>query len=191
MITITTPSYFTIIVPRMYRLVWEDRENILPDTLGMTRLIDTPSFQRDRWDIYFFCERNYVTDEYGEEMESDDITTLVTFTVEFNEQIVYEHSVCKDGIWVSPEEFTNSLKIEETYNLCNCYREIKLNNQCNDCYIFHYENEDRCSVCLDNGGQWSKLQCGHIFHSYCIDQVEKCPLCRRFKKIEMTHYPFF
>ena len=80
---------------------------------------------------------------------------------------------------------------------CACGTWAIRDGKCEDCYMFHLEKEDNCSICLENGGWWQKLECGHSFHRHCIlrtaleapVQVQgklavKCPLCRHATKEE-------
>ena len=45
--------------------------------------------------------------------------------------------------------------------------------------------EEKCSICLEElKGKICMLKCGcYNFHSECIEQLEKCPLCRKENKI--------
>ncbi len=45
-----------------------------------------------------------------------------------------------------------------------------------------------CCICFESLYGGHKLDCGHIFHESCIEQVktDNCPLCRRPFKLE-TH----
>jgi hypothetical protein len=50
-------------------------------------------------------------------------------------------------------------------------------------YLDEYlDNNKECSICLDIGSNFSKLICGHIFHTKCIKEWCKksriCPYCR-------------
>lgn len=42
------------------------------------------------------------------------------------------------------------------------------------------DGNEECPVCLDkepiNG--MVKTKCGHKYHIYCINKVDRCPLCR-------------
>lgn len=42
---------------------------------------------------------------------------------------------------------------------------------------------EECSICLERGGQWVKLDCGHSFHKKCTREFlrysKRCPLCRK------------
>ena len=80
---------------------------------------------------------------------------------------------------------------------CACGTLAVDDGKCEDCYMFHLEKEDNCCVCLENGGKWYKLECGHSIHQHCIlktvletpVQVQgklavKCPLCRHTTKEE-------
>jgi hypothetical protein len=48
----------------------------------------------------------------------------------------------------------------------------------------------KCSICLEKINRKCILECGHIFHSECIDHwgIKKntCPLCRKTIKIKLS-----
>lgn len=50
-------------------------------------------------------------------------------------------------------------------------------------YIYNYEREDICCICLENNGSWTKLSCGHFIHTSCFQHLQEsnqelCPLCK-------------
>lgn len=57
-----------------------------------------------------------------------------------------------------------------------------INNFLNKCSIIEKLEED-CIICLEKMSFGVQLQCNHIFHRHCLDQLIeyeyiKCPLCR-------------
>jgi hypothetical protein len=78
------------------------------------------------------------------------------------------------------------------YQICECNKLVFKDEKCRDCYIFDYEHHDVCSICLQNGRKWIELDCGHVFHHSCWEQVlnEKCPLCRGSVKVKTYRYGF-
>ncbi len=72
-------------------------------------------------------------------------------------------------------------KIEYCDELCFCKEE----HYCKQDYIYYYIHEDKCCVCLENGGSWTKLECNHFIHTACVKKLESyitqtitCPLCK-------------
>lgn len=72
---------------------------------------------------------------------------------------------------------------------------------CKDDYIFHYNREEDCAICMTNGGSWTKIDCGHFIHTSCFDKglresrlkkAFKCPLCRHVPnhKLVIRNFPF-
>ena len=47
-----------------------------------------------------------------------------------------------------------------------------------------------CPICMDNEGEWCKLECKHKFHLKCINDVFKtrknCPFCNAEIKINVS-----
>jgi hypothetical protein len=92
-------------------------------------------------------------------------------------------------------EFLNKIEGKQ-WTICPCNSIAKKDGFCEECYIHSYERTEEeggnCAICYENNGRWIKLECGHIFHTYCIRNVvttssngssngwiKKCPLCRR------------
>lgn len=69
----------------------------------------------------------------------------------------------------------------KTYQYCKCnmYSPVK-DGWCEWCYPYVIEQDDNCSVCLENSGIWVELKCKHKIHEHCFKKIEnkKCPLCR-------------
>ena len=90
------------------------------------------------------------------------------------------------------EEFVDNEDFQFEYELCTCGDIAFENQKCKDCFLFDYEHEDVCSICLENGRKWIELDCGHVFHLSCWKHVlnEKCPLCRGIVKVKTYGYGF-
>ena len=70
----------------------------------------------------------------------------------------------------------------KTYFYCKCKDRLIVKDEwCEFCYPYVMDQEDNCSVCLENTGVWVELKCKHIIHEYCFQKIEnkKCPLCRK------------
>lgn len=55
--------------------------------------------------------------------------------------------------------------------------------KCEECLfstIAHEFNscEEYCSICMTDTKNYTKLKCGHKFHSNCVKRLDKCPMCR-------------
>jgi len=84
--------------------------------------------------------------------------------------------------------------LTKEYKICKCDNLCAHNkDQCEDCYINDYENDERCSICFENNYAWIQITgsdgtgCNHKFHKHCIEKIgnNKCPLCRaRFCKYD-------
>lgn len=79
-------------------------------------------------------------------------------------------------------------KLEYCNELCLCKEE----DLCRNDYLYNYHHEDRCCVCLENDGSWTKLKCNHFIHTVCIEKLSDidtnykhdtleitCPLCKQ------------
>jgi hypothetical protein len=88
-------------------------------------------------------------------------------------------------------EFLDKIQEKKEWTMCPCRSVAKKDGLCKECYIHSYERTEEeggnCAICYENNGRWTKLQCGHIFHTYCINNLDnvplkgwtiKCPLCR-------------
>ena len=70
----------------------------------------------------------------------------------------------------------------KTYIYCKCDRDVIIKDGwCKYCYPFVMNQEDDCSVCMENSGVWVELKCKHKIHEHCFKNIEnkKCPLCRK------------
>lgn len=89
--------------------------------------------------------------------------------------------------------------VDKIYYFCKCGEMAVEEDLCGTCYIHSYTRPEEeggdCSICLENGGRWSQLECKHNFHMVCIRKVgvvgefTKCPLCRHKSK-SVTFDPF-
>jgi hypothetical protein len=73
-------------------------------------------------------------------------------------------------------------KAVKTYQYCKCNEHLPVKDGwCGWCYPFITEQDDNCSVCLENSGLWVELKCKHKIHEHCFKKIEnkKCPLCRK------------
>jgi hypothetical protein len=89
-------------------------------------------------------------------------------------------------------EFLDKIQ-EKQWTICPCKSVAKKDGLCRECYIHSYERTEEegghCAICYENNGRWMKMECGHIFHSYCVRNldgipsshgwIKKCPLCRK------------
>lgn len=93
---------------------------------------------------------------------------------------------------------------ERKWYICNCGQPscfFGKDDRCQRCFLLWYKRkDDRCCICLDNSGVWTKLPCDHILHTTCLTKLHEnreyeCPLCRtsylcRVK--ELVHgWPYF
>jgi hypothetical protein len=80
--------------------------------------------------------------------------------------------------------------LSKEWKICLCGAEKAIRGDfCRRCYLHSYKRTEEeggdCCVCHENNGRWTKLECGHILHSYCWDKVlecggrRNCPLCRK------------
>jgi len=80
-------------------------------------------------------------------------------------------------------EFIHNLDfLQQEYRICKCGALCEDGkDQCKNCWIYDYEHEEDCSICMENNYIWEKLDCGHCFHRHCLNKLHrfKCPLCRQ------------
>jgi len=82
------------------------------------------------------------------------------------------------------EKFLFSAEFKFEHEFCPCGRPVFENDMgkdmCEDCFLYDYEHEEDCCICLENGRRWMKLNCGHVLHKHCWIKTKdmRCPLCR-------------
>ncbi len=70
---------------------------------------------------------------------------------------------------------------------------------CQNDFLYSYTRKERCSICLENHGSWTRLPCKHFIHTSCYEKLLEtnedhltipCPLCRTPaspKKVEVNY----
>jgi hypothetical protein len=78
------------------------------------------------------------------------------------------------------------------YEFCPCGEKVFENGMCKNCFLYDYEHEEDCCVCLQNGRRWVELECGHLLHFNCRREIKnkKCPLCRTKTEIKNSRFGF-
>ena len=141
------------------RLAWED-------------LNDNHYSKRSCEDFPFTCE--FVI----EIKENDNNTFKLCCNLFLNNGRFHTFIIDRDDV----TEFTYHLEgLEKEFRICKCGSLCEGNkDQCKKCWIYDYEHEEDCSICMENNYIWEKLECGHCFHKHCLNKLTKpkCPLCR-------------
>jgi len=85
---------------------------------------------------------------------------------------------------ITPNLFNNAPLPQQLFITAQAETYISFNNYLN-VYTVSDTNNITCPICLDekkNGEQWTKLNCEHDFHYYCIKEWSAnnrtCPICR-------------
>jgi hypothetical protein len=78
------------------------------------------------------------------------------------------------------ENFISSDEFKLEYDFCPCGDIVFENDMCEICFLYDYQHDENCCICLENGRRWVELKCGHVLHSNCWVKINtnKCPLCR-------------
>lgn len=144
----------------MDRLVWED-------------LNDAHYSKRSSEDFPFVCE--FVID-----IKDDDNNTFkLCCNLYVNNRQFHTFKIDNNDL----SEFTHNLDfLQNELRICKCGSLCKDNkDQCKKCWVYDYEHEEDCSICMENNYIWEKLDCGHCFHKHCLKRLTKfkCPLCRQ------------
>lgn len=152
----------------------------------------------------YISERNIINDScdnclrvYGYKM---------IFTIIYNERIHIECFEMKTRYKKGEDIINNTWKecihqMESafkvsTYFFCKCgelctYKNGKRYDMCAHCYIHSYVRSEDCCVCLENGCCWVQLECKHIIHNHCWNNILKtknqCPLCRAITNVEIVN----
>lgn len=107
---------------------------------------------------------------------------------------VLECLISKGDVYAKIKDFFRI----KTVSLCDCGSMAHEPDRCIDCIkLWFHLPDDRCPICLNSEGVWSKLSCGHILHKNCLDMmtnsgIHTCAICRRQLDDETIHgYPFF
>ena len=116
-------------------------------------------------------------------IDNDRNNFVLNCTFFVNKIRIHNFKILNNGDEFDMDEHRHNLEcLQKEYRLCKCgYLCSDERDQCNKCYVYDYEHEENCSICLENNYKWDKLECGHCFHSHCLDKLlkYKCPLCRK------------
>tara|TARA_Y100000816_G_C26096178_1_gene580185 strand:+ start:1255 stop:2139 length:885 start_codon:yes stop_codon:yes gene_type:complete len=131
----------------------------------------------------------YNIDEYTKHLENLKYLNKINLIYEqlfiLSERWVPLITVVCNMLDLSLPTYDNMLStiIDNKYNINNNNTTI-INNINN--FICNNEECNNCIICMDNinkNDKCKKLDCGHIFHSSCIDnwlmRVLECPMCRK------------
>lgn len=150
-------------------------------TLGCMR-INTHIDKND-----YFILKALIAFNTDEELESVQVDGLMINLVHrtFNGDScvnIHEHELLQNYINTLEEAKQKLNATVKTYQYCKCNDSLPIKDGwCGWCFPFITEQDDNCSVCLENSGVWVELKCKHKIHEYCFKKIEnkKCPLCRK------------
>ena len=128
-------------------------------------------------DFPFVCE-------FEVTLQDNDINNFVlTCNLYLNNIRIHTFKILNNSEEFNVNEHRHNLEcLQKEYRLCKCGHLCSDGrDQCNKCYVYDYEHEENCSICLENNYVWEKLECGHCFHDHCLNKLTKyrCPLCRQ------------
>lgn len=88
------------------------------------------------------------------------------------------------------EKFIDEFKFE--YDFCPCGEPVFENDLCEGCFLYDYQHDENCCICMENGRRWIELKCGHVLHSNCWNKINtnKCPICRDTKGVKNYAFGF-
>lgn len=179
---IITPKSLNIIIPRIYN-VWYKEHHDNHEKFENKLLY----ILKNGWVLQFI---SVIRQEYNEIYDVDVNDEYIYFEVYNDNKLIKKMNVYDKGEWITPEYFKNNFILEEYYKYCKCSELIFIDNKCKDCYIWNYINDERCCVCFETDGCWVQLVCKHAFHPHCVENLDKCPLCRAPKEYFNLHYGF-
>lgn len=182
MITIDIPDYFNTIIPRIYEIIYYTKSN-----QSLTTACDCCDFGVFKLDKEGIFELLIILEHEETEEDITEAYIHLVYKGRFLDLVQIDDG---NNYLLPPEEIDYSF--DKVYELCDCLSSsIVKDGKCKNCYIYDYYNEDRCAVCFENNGRWCKLECGHTFHLHCVNELNKCPMCRSALNISMHYYPYY
>jgi len=187
--TVEIPKEAYIIIPRLYQ-VWFDKYAHLEEDDLLDFMDGHSAFQ--------LCEKEFTNINIRMEYDDAFLVDSLEFIIELSPDTIFYSIKMRyknnagERVYVKPDEFDEKFckEFKLKYEYCDCYKEIYKNGVCEECFIYDYTHDDKCCICLDNGGRWVQFECKHVMHYGCSLKLDKCPLCRKHKNVITQTYPY-
>lgn len=169
--------------------IWEvkygtlNQEQLLKLLIEKDMHIDYLKFKDFEFELYLFFE------EDDEDDEDDERTCYLEVLFRVGKDMVFRVRLTETERF---EKFISSDEFKLEYDFCPCGYIVFENNMCESCFLYDYQHDENCCICMENGRQWIELKCGHVLHSNCWSKIntKKCPVCRDTKGIKNYAFGF-